>query len=462
MFDFSQRMQSSSFRSINCVPVRLRVSTVCSYLVRNSTISFSIELMIEFNLSISMVYCSTCSLNLAPSAVIRVFSFWSWSCCVSKSCASWRVCFSCLSLKALSILRISTSFCRILSFSLSSDKCCDDFWIDVMYLFRSVLTTSYIVQKARCFWLISWCFFFKSSSSNCFIATSSAVSLHWRCASEASRASFSRCEAKVLKCAAQCCSSAFSVFSSFCISSIWEQMASYSSFLSFSKDSCFKYAPMNKSTSFWMSSNSFFCRLASSSWLLVIFSRSLLLASKGPSASATVSFALMDLLWLRFKRSCCLFNWDSSASAKRASTLFWSSSASKATRFDTRSVWVFLSRSSRILSWSYSWSPFRFKLSFMSCKRMCFFARCSLAVCLAAPVRLIFSFTPSISASLSRCASVNARTALSNFSACFRMRSGSPLILICSISCPLWMALFAAISASTFPTRSSYSSNFAW
>mmetsp|Transcript_120131 Transcript_120131/g.299689 ORF Transcript_120131/g.299689 Transcript_120131/m.299689 type:complete len:242 (-) Transcript_120131:1610-2335(-) len=123
MFDFSQRMHSSSFRSMSCVPVKLRVSTACSYFLLNTTISFSIELMIELSLSISMTYCSTCSLSAEPSAVILVFSFCSWSCTTSRRWASWRVSLSCLSFSALSILKISTSFCKILSFSLSSERC---------------------------------------------------------------------------------------------------------------------------------------------------------------------------------------------------------------------------------------------------------------------------------------------------------------------------------------------------
>mmetsp|Transcript_1201 Transcript_1201/g.3008 ORF Transcript_1201/g.3008 Transcript_1201/m.3008 type:complete len:495 (-) Transcript_1201:1275-2759(-) len=240
MLDFSQRMQSSSFLSMSCVPVKFRVSTACSYFRLRTTISFSMELMMELSLSISMTYCSTCSLRAPPFAVIRLFSFCSWSWTPFRCWASRCVRCSCLSLKALSMRRISTSFLMIFSFSFSSERCCDDFWMWVMYLFLSVLTTSYMVQNSFCFWLISWCFFFRSSSSSCFIATSSCVSRERRCASDASRASFSRCEASVLKWAAHFCSSTFRLFSSFCISSICCVIESYSSFLSFSRDSCFR------------------------------------------------------------------------------------------------------------------------------------------------------------------------------------------------------------------------------
>mmetsp|Transcript_40611 Transcript_40611/g.130680 ORF Transcript_40611/g.130680 Transcript_40611/m.130680 type:complete len:268 (-) Transcript_40611:1752-2555(-) len=75
MFDFSQRMQSSSFLSMSCVPVKFLVSTPFSYFRRRTTISFSMELMMELSLSISITYCSTCSFKAEPSAVMRVFSF---------------------------------------------------------------------------------------------------------------------------------------------------------------------------------------------------------------------------------------------------------------------------------------------------------------------------------------------------------------------------------------------------
>mmetsp|Transcript_120448 Transcript_120448/g.341265 ORF Transcript_120448/g.341265 Transcript_120448/m.341265 type:complete len:395 (-) Transcript_120448:1249-2433(-) len=240
MFDFSQRMHSSSLRSMSCVPVKFRVSTACSYFRLRNTISFSIALMMEFSLSISMTCCSTFSLSCCPLVVMKVFSFWSWSWIKFSFCSSFLVSCSFLSLVALSIRRISTSFWRILSFSFISERCWEDFWICVMYLFRSFLTNSYILQNSFCFWLISWCFFFRSSSSSCFIATSSAVSRQRRCAMEASRASFSRCEASVLKWAAQCCSSDFSDLSSFWYSAICWQIISYSSFLSFSSVSCFR------------------------------------------------------------------------------------------------------------------------------------------------------------------------------------------------------------------------------
>mmetsp|Transcript_123944 Transcript_123944/g.264312 ORF Transcript_123944/g.264312 Transcript_123944/m.264312 type:complete len:252 (+) Transcript_123944:586-1341(+) len=110
MLDFSQSMQSSSLRSMSWVPVKFRVSTACSYFLLRITISFSMELMMEFSLSISMTYCSTCSLRAAPLAVILVFSFWSWSWTTSNFWASCLVRCNCLSLKALSMRRISTSF----------------------------------------------------------------------------------------------------------------------------------------------------------------------------------------------------------------------------------------------------------------------------------------------------------------------------------------------------------------
>mmetsp|Transcript_11549 Transcript_11549/g.30641 ORF Transcript_11549/g.30641 Transcript_11549/m.30641 type:complete len:437 (+) Transcript_11549:238-1548(+) len=199
MLDFSQRMQSSSFLSMSCVPVKFLVSTACSYFLRRTTISFSMELMMELSLSISMTYCSTCSLSAEPLEVIRLFSFCSWSWTPFRCWASRWVRCSCLSLKALSMRRISTSFWRILSFSFSSERCWEDFWICVMYLFLSVFTTSYMVQNSFCFWLISWCFFLRSSSSSIFMATSSSVSRHRRTATDASRASFSRCAESVLK-----------------------------------------------------------------------------------------------------------------------------------------------------------------------------------------------------------------------------------------------------------------------
>mmetsp|Transcript_4381 Transcript_4381/g.10016 ORF Transcript_4381/g.10016 Transcript_4381/m.10016 type:complete len:265 (-) Transcript_4381:1091-1885(-) len=240
MVDFSHRMHSSSFLSMSCVPVKLRVSIACSYFLLSTTISFSMELMIEFSLSISMTYCSTCSLRAAPLAVTLVFSFCHWSWVTSRRAASARVFCSILSFMALSIRKISTSFQRILSFSLISESCWEDFWMSVRCLFRSFLTTSYILKNSFCFRLISWCFFLRSSSSSCFIATSSAVSRHWRCAIEASRASFSRWAANVLKCVAQCISSSLSFLSSFCMSSICWLMPSYSSFFSFSSVSCFR------------------------------------------------------------------------------------------------------------------------------------------------------------------------------------------------------------------------------
>mmetsp|Transcript_51831 Transcript_51831/g.152760 ORF Transcript_51831/g.152760 Transcript_51831/m.152760 type:complete len:211 (-) Transcript_51831:1456-2088(-) len=198
MLDFSQRMQSSSFLSMSCVPVKFRVSTACSYFLRRTTISFSMELVMELSLSISMTYCSTCSLSAVPLEVILLLSFCSWSWTTLSCCSSRWVRCSCLSLKALSMRRISTSFWRILSFSFISERCWEDFWICVMYLFLSVFTTSYMVQNSFCFWLISWCFFLRSVSSSSFMATSSAVSLHCRYATEASRASFSRCAESVL------------------------------------------------------------------------------------------------------------------------------------------------------------------------------------------------------------------------------------------------------------------------
>mmetsp|Transcript_34328 Transcript_34328/g.94852 ORF Transcript_34328/g.94852 Transcript_34328/m.94852 type:complete len:365 (+) Transcript_34328:262-1356(+) len=127
MLDFSQRMQSSSLRSMSCVPVKFLVSTACSYLRRRTPISFSMELMIEFSLSISMTYCSTCSLSAAPLAVMRVFSFCSWSWLASRRAASARVRCNILSFMALSMRRISTSLWRILSLSFSSERCWEDF-----------------------------------------------------------------------------------------------------------------------------------------------------------------------------------------------------------------------------------------------------------------------------------------------------------------------------------------------
>mmetsp|Transcript_2201 Transcript_2201/g.7381 ORF Transcript_2201/g.7381 Transcript_2201/m.7381 type:complete len:468 (+) Transcript_2201:613-2016(+) len=297
MLDFSHNMQSSSLRSMSCVPVKFRVSTACSYFRLKTTISFSMELMIEFNLSISMTYCSTCSLSAAPFAVMRVFSFCNWSWLASKRAASARVRWSILSFMALSMRRISTSFWRIFSFSFISERCCEDFWMRVKHLFRSFLTTSYMVQNSFCFWLISWCFFLRSSSSSCFMATSSAVSRHCRCAMDASRASFSRFEARVLKCVAQCCSSSLSFFSSFCMSSICWLIASYSSFFSFSSVSCFKKAPMKRSTSAWMSSKSFFCLRISSSCCFVCFPRSFLDECKGPRDSLTLSLLICVRLY---------------------------------------------------------------------------------------------------------------------------------------------------------------------
>mmetsp|Transcript_78821 Transcript_78821/g.176274 ORF Transcript_78821/g.176274 Transcript_78821/m.176274 type:complete len:216 (-) Transcript_78821:393-1040(-) len=214
---------------------------------------------------------------------------------------------------ALSIRRISTSFCRIFNFSFISERCCEDFWMRVMHLFRSFLTTSYMVQNSLDFWLISWCFFLRSSSSSCFMATSSAVSRHWRWAIDASRANFSLFEARVLKCIAQCCSSSLSFLSSFCMSSICWVMASYSSFFSFSNVSCFRYAPMKRSTSAWMSSSNFFCRRMSSSCCFVCLPRSFLDVCNGPTESDTLSLPNCVRLNCRLSFSKCFCNCESSA-----------------------------------------------------------------------------------------------------------------------------------------------------
>mmetsp|Transcript_34328 Transcript_34328/g.94853 ORF Transcript_34328/g.94853 Transcript_34328/m.94853 type:complete len:208 (+) Transcript_34328:1366-1989(+) len=206
-----------------------------------------------------------------------------------------------------------------------------------MHLFRSFLTTSYMVQNSFCFWLISWCFFLRSSSSSCFIATSSAVSRHWRCMFEASRASFSRFEASVLKCVAQCCSSSLSFFSSFCMSSICWVISSYSFFLSCSNVSCFRKAPMKRSTSAWMSSSSFFCRRMSSSCCFICLLRSFWLVFSGPRASETLSLLIWVRLYWRLSFSNCFCSVEFSPWARRASVLSSSSSWSRLRRFMTSS-----------------------------------------------------------------------------------------------------------------------------
>mmetsp|Transcript_36858 Transcript_36858/g.96134 ORF Transcript_36858/g.96134 Transcript_36858/m.96134 type:complete len:673 (+) Transcript_36858:274-2292(+) len=436
MFDFSHRMQSSSFLSISWVPVKFRRSTACSYFLRRLTISLSTELIMEFNLSISMTYCSTRSFSSTPRCTHFVFSCCSWSCWASSFWASCRVRASCLSLNRLSMRRISTSFCRIFSFSFISERCCEDFWICVMYLFLSFLTTSYMVQNSFCFWLISWYFFRRSSSSSAFIATSSPVSRQRRCATDASRASFSRMAASVLKSASLFCSSSFISFSSLCMSSMERVISSYSSFFSFSRDSCFRYAPMKRSTSPWMSSSSLFCRLSSSSCILTSFTRSSFCSRSGGSASSAISLMLTCFLCRRLSRSNCFCACDRSWSDCRHSMLSSSSSWSSSTFCIINLLQSSFSLSSLFLTSSQDWSVI-LALSVISWRRSVFLLFCSSASRCRSACFLAISLAFSMSLVFSLCCCCSCFTALSNFSACFWMRCGSVLIFLYSASCSL-------------------------
>mmetsp|Transcript_1201 Transcript_1201/g.3009 ORF Transcript_1201/g.3009 Transcript_1201/m.3009 type:complete len:219 (-) Transcript_1201:612-1268(-) len=218
---------------------------------------------------------------------------------------------------------------------------------------------------------------------------------------------------------------------------------------------------MKRSTSDWMSSRSFFCRVSSSSCPFACFCRSFLLFSSGPRASSTVSFCDCVFLYCRLARSRSFWCCENSPVLCRHSMLSSSSSWSRATRFRTSSAKMFFSRSRRFFTSSQDWSV-SLELSVMSCRRICFLVRWSSDSLRFAASFVALSFTDSISAFFSACASCSAFTALSNFSACLRMRSGSERILMCSASCVLWIALLACLSSSMSETLTLYSSSFCW
>ncbi len=90
MFDFSYKIHNSSLRSINQIPVQFLLSQACSYFFRSERSSFSIDWMIMFNFSISLMFWSTYSF----------FAFRMYSCLfklawyLSRSwICFWRMCF---------------------------------------------------------------------------------------------------------------------------------------------------------------------------------------------------------------------------------------------------------------------------------------------------------------------------------------------------------------------------------
>mmetsp|Transcript_73595 Transcript_73595/g.117040 ORF Transcript_73595/g.117040 Transcript_73595/m.117040 type:complete len:211 (-) Transcript_73595:628-1260(-) len=210
-------------------------------------------------------------------------------------------------------------------------------------------------------------------------------------------------------------------------------MVSYSSFLSFSKDSCFRKAPIKRSTSAWISSSSFRCRPMSSSCSLALFSSSFLVTSKGGKVSSTLSLCDKVCRYRRLTRSNCFWCVVTSCCACRFCALRSSRSLSKTLRFPTKVSWVTSSFCIFFFRSSQCWSLI-LELSVISWSRICFLALDSSISLASLLTSQAWSFAAWIAATFSFCASCRARTAFSNFSACFWMRSGSSLILLSSES----------------------------
>ena len=81
MLAFSYKMQSSSFLSINWIPVQFLLSHACSYDFLRLSISFSRDRMIMLNFSISFMFWSTNSFfcfftNSVPYKLVKAITNW--------------------------------------------------------------------------------------------------------------------------------------------------------------------------------------------------------------------------------------------------------------------------------------------------------------------------------------------------------------------------------------------------